>query len=190
MNPHLPRGAALALATLLLLCACRRMRPLFYTYHYEPSCLSSQYERLGRDCPLPRSIPPCPDGLGAASIEETTAQAETLLGRHINVRGNLNHGFGSCTQNTCLQGCCNTCRSSFILGTEEAIRYHDAEHRKRTLLLLDAPDLGCRGDESVICCDVEAAGQEVIARGLLQSATTTYSLHEATLCTPPAPPPP
>ncbi len=172
------------LAVLLVLLSCAHRAPPApppprSDSELESSCLSS------KGCPPSSPIPPCPEGLVSTSLGEAMAQADSLVRNRVSVRGPLRLGNGFCTLVGCNGGCCNECRASFVLGAEADVRNQDSNHRRDTTILLFGARLGCRGDESLKCCEFEASGQEVVAQGTLQLHHRYVVIEEATLCTPP-----
>jgi hypothetical protein len=75
----------------------------------------------------------------------------------------------------CTVGCCNTCDGNVVL---------DDRANPRVSLWLDAADLACQGDESQVCCGVDAQGRVVIARGSVYANGTSVSLWGVSLCVP------
>jgi len=83
--------------------------------------------------------------------------------------------------------CCNTCWAKLSLGDLD-------EPGGKSLALHNArsPDLlTCSGDESLLCCALEAQGQEVVVRGTLRripaidpDSAPSYALEDATVCAP------
>ena len=67
------------------------------------------------------------------------------------------------------RGCCNHCGAALALGGA---------------LWLTGAQLGCGGDESLICCSLDAHGQQVVARGVLRRYCNTLALEDATVCAP------
>jgi len=55
--------------------------------------------------------------------------------------------------------------------------------RARTIQL-HGREILCTGDESLMCCTVEAHGQEVIAKGILHHEGMTWSMDHLDLCVP------
>gem|GEM_PF-5433800 len=166
----------LGLVAVLALASCAPTEP-------EPpreftwSCLRDQ------GCPSRASLPPCPEGLEATSVEEAWARVgSTSNGSRVSVRGPLGVYLSLCSLVGCVPDrCCQECLTTFGMGAEAALR----ERRYGETIQLNGPGLGCHGDESLQCCTFEAAGQEVIAQGTFQKLNDTqYILADTTLCAP------
>lgn len=111
-------------------------------------------------------------------------RASDLREGRVAVRGPLNRGDGYCTLLGCGDRCCNDCAGSLALGTEAALRDKDYARTRRTTLRLSGPELGCAGDESLVCCKRDVRGQDVVAEGTLRLHGSTYILEDATVCDP------
>ncbi len=148
---------------------------------WEPYCL------VQRGCGhRPTPIPPCAAGTDARDWSDLLASGETLSGQEVHVRGLLGVGrrtFG--WNNACVRegfrACCNNEGADIVLGGATET--------------LGLPDLSCSGDESLLCCDVPAYGQVVVATGRLTRATHERSpadprwiLEDERLCVEPASP--
>ena len=138
-----------------------------------------------RGCPSPAPIEPCPAGLDATPLDVVMASAADHVGSAMRVRGPLRPGAGFCTLLWCGDACCNKCSQSLALGREDDLRAKDYARKQRTTIQLRGERVECSGDESRVCCDVEASGQEVIASGTLKLVGTTHVLEETKLCVPP-----
>jgi hypothetical protein len=124
--------------------------------------------------------------MDARDWSDLLASAETLWGQEVQVRGLL--GVGTRTfgwNNACVRegfrACCNDEGARIVLGGATET--------------LGLPDLSCSGDESLLCCDVPAYGQVVVATGRLTKAAPERSppdprwiLEDARLCAGPASP--
>jgi hypothetical protein len=148
---------------------------------WEPYCL------VQRGCGhRPTAIPPCAAGTEARDWSDLLASAENQSSQEVHVRGLLGVGrrtFG--WNNACVRegfrACCNREGADVVLGGATET--------------LGLPDLSCSGDESLLCCDVPAYGQVVVATGRLTRAThersppdPRWTLESARLCVEPASP--
>jgi len=109
---------------------------------------------------LPPALPTCDARAGVAAWTDLLARASGLLGTRIVVRGRLAVGRSHrepCSWNaTC---CPNTSRAVVVGATDL-----DADG------LLKLENLECRGDDSRLCCNVPAYGQQVRVEGTLERA--------------------
>lgn len=100
----------------------------------------------------------------------------------ITVRGPLLRSGAECTEVECELTCCNTCTSIITIGDAGSGQYVRLESASSPGLYV------CRGDESMVCCQVEARGQEVLVQGTFQAAPNTsppvYQLWVTELCAP------
>ncbi len=132
----------------------------------------------------PQALPRCDSSLKPAPMQEILDNRDTLVGKPVAVVGPLNSGAG-CTEMGCSDDnpCCNRCTGTAFLGQA-------GERGYTSLQLHDAagePLIECKGDESLLCCEVEAKGQEVVVQGTLvhtKSYPSGYALQDAVLCAP------
>jgi hypothetical protein len=124
--------------------------------------------------------------MDARDWSDLLASAESLSGQEVHVRGRLGAGrrtFG--WANACVmegfRACCNHEGARIVLGGATET--------------LGLPELSCSGDESLLCCDVPAYGQVVVATGRLTNAAPERSppdprwmLENVRLCIEPASP--
>ncbi|HEY3354581.1 MAG TPA: hypothetical protein VGQ83_15120 [Polyangia bacterium] len=144
-----------------------------------PACLKD------RGCPdQPRALAKCPADLKPLPLRDALDQRDRLVGRKVAVRGPLTSS-SACTEMACgSNACCNHCQGELVLGRPGAAGY--------TYLLLrhatDADRYRCRGDDSLVCCQLDARGQDVIARGTFardrSSTANRPLLLDAELCVP------
>jgi hypothetical protein len=117
------------------------------------------------------------------------ASGDRLLGRRIYVTGPLTRGIFALTLRKCPAGtCCNGGGAYLELTVPhecgppgEFCLHDDLAHT----LLLD--DLSCAGDESTLCCPIDAQGQTIVVRGTLRRDSGLggwYHLDSAALCAP------
>lgn len=117
----------------------------------------------------------------ATSLNELMAAPRRHADRAIALRGPLVKSGAGCTEVECEQTCCNTCTSIITVGDPAAgasVRLESTSMPGQYL---------CRGDESLVCCAVEARGQDVLAQGTFQIAAgedaPIYQLWVSDLCT-------
>jgi hypothetical protein len=139
--------------------------------NWKPSCL------VHRACPTKeQALPTCEKGKSAPRWSELQFQAESMVGKTVDVTGvlgiaptpstsNLNN---KCAPDTC----CHTLRMGMTLDGEPA-----------SLPLIG---MSCSGDDSKLCCSVPANSQTAIAHGRLINApgagAAKWQLQDATLC--------
>lgn len=163
------------LALLLVACAPRPPR-VVSSAKLEATCLRA------RGCPKAPPPPPCAADVTPLPLADVLAHRQQYDGQTIAVRGPLNVGDGACTELGCSPGgCCNRCGTSLQLGPDER-GPGSGERRAATSLQLFGT-AACRGDESLVCCDVDAHGQDVVARGVLHGGQP-WHLKPVELCTP------
>jgi hypothetical protein len=115
-------------------------------------------------------------------LADVLANRQQYDGQTIAVRGPLNIGDGDCTEIQCVpSGCCNGCGTALQLGPDFRGPGSGDRRDAETLQLFGAA--GCRGDESLVCCDVDAHGQDVVARGVWRSGHP-WHMDPVKLCTP------
>jgi hypothetical protein len=130
-----------------------------------------------RGCPQPKDPPQCDVGRRALGFAEAVKAQQSLIGQQIAVRGYLIRRHSICTSAYCGNGCCNRC--STTLGLSEVANATEAA-RASSILIGGVP--GCRGDESLQCCEVEPRGQPVVVHGTLQVHGDKMALEQAKLC--------
>jgi hypothetical protein len=119
-----------------------------------PRCLIHQGCRVAASPP-----PPCVEELPTLSVPELVQQGQTLAGQRVRVHGPLRLSLTLCTLGACLHGeCCNECTREMVLG--------EPGSSERSVRLLHPI---CRGDDSKVCCDLQASGQDVVVEGKLVS---------------------
>ncbi|MFO0608723.1 MAG: hypothetical protein U0324_36490 [Polyangiales bacterium] len=138
-----------------------------------------------RGCPAPRPLARCPQPgprvrlMERRALADVIAQRSTLVGQRVSVRGPL-RAFLGCSELACPRDvCCNACFSNLMLGAE-------ADARASITLGADRdPVLGCRGDDSGLCCGTEVPTGEVVATGTLRADPGgSLRLVGADLCAP------
>jgi hypothetical protein len=172
----------------------------------DASCL------IRRGCPKPALPPRCAADVAPVAVADVKRRLGELVdGEVMTVRGPLERVGGACTLLACYgpegvetrssgvayryrapepgkptpmptldpetfagdrvilaeNACCNGCGEMLTLGG---------------LVWLTGPQLRCSGDESLICCTVDAHGQEVVARGVVRRRGTLVELEDAALC--------
>jgi len=139
-----------------------------------------------RGCSPPQPQPrQCEAATTAIPVEQVLKAPDPLLGRQVALRGALQVGGTLMTLMMCGREmpCCN--QSS----AELAIRALGEKSLDRMVVLENeqAPrQFSCTGDDSMVCCGLDARGQEVIASGLLTrgGAPPSLRLASATVCAP------
>jgi hypothetical protein len=142
----------------------------------DPQC------QLARGCPTPATPLPCPADLAPLALDELMVHPRDYADHDVVVHGPLVRGDKSCTFSGCSNSCCNHCGAFLQLG--QSTPGESYVHHRATTIEIPGP-LGCGGDETLMCCGVDAHGQEVIARGRLHLQGMTWLLEQLTLCTPP-----
>jgi hypothetical protein len=134
--------------------------------------------------PAAAAVPPCADGSSVkpVSLSALLADPRAHADKAIAVEGPLIKNGAGCTEKACELTCCNTCTSIITLGDAGSDEHVRLESAATPGLYL------CRGDESLVCCQVQAGGQTVIAQGTFQIAPNTtppvYQLWVSELCAP------
>ena len=113
------------------------------------------------------------------SVEDILSDPATYAGP-VAVRGHIRAEGDICTELGCsdLNACCNSCGSVLLLTD-------GADGDLQIVSSPDAPiNVGCVGDESLICCSVPTDGRELVITGsLMVDGDYIYlSAHDA--CTP------
>ncbi|MFH0902740.1 MAG: hypothetical protein V2A73_19080 [Pseudomonadota bacterium] len=138
-------------------------------------------------CPVPAAAGSCLAQTEVLPFTAVLAEADKWLGQMISVRGPLRQTTSFCTTEVCAKGeCCNTCEAALALSDGDVSSPLGAPG---AILLVNDGDsvrYSCRGDDSLVCCGIDARGQEVIAVGILEAAANpgTYQLGEAAVCAP------
>ncbi|MET0792707.1 MAG: hypothetical protein ABW061_14395 [Polyangiaceae bacterium] len=147
--------------------------------NWNASCL------MHRACPFKeQAVPTCETGKGAARWSELQLQADSLLGKTVDVKGGLGlapiQGTSNQTTKCAADSCCHALRMAITIDGDP--------------IALPLVGLSCAGDDSKLCCSVPANGQTVIAHGRLAKAPgkglSKWQLEDVTLCEPEAPQPP
>jgi hypothetical protein len=145
-----------------------------------PSC------GINRSCTTPAAnLPPCDaDGGSAESWSQLQARADTLIGKSIRVAGPLILGERSRNRGSKPIPSHNLVARSTRCEPGECCRHDpwraaiDGGER-----ILELESLECAGDDSRLCCNVPAFGQEVSASGILrQHNGTGWLLSSPQLC--------
>jgi hypothetical protein len=132
-------------------------------YRWDEGCL------IHRPCKGPfYDLPPCPRDI-KTSILPVAAALPPGIEIPVRVAGRLQFGEGGVTMRGCGAGwayqwdapehCCNKSWLETILVGERSPSF-------------ELPNLGCQGDESRVCCNVVAAGQRVVATGVMRLLTS------------------
>lgn len=128
------------------------------------------------------AVPPCAgdSAVRPISLSALLANPRAHADKAIAVTGPLVKNGAGCTEKACELTCCNTCTAIITLGhagADEHVRLESAAMPGQYV---------CRGDESMVCCPIEARGQTVIAQGTFQIAPGTtppvYQLWVSELC--------
>jgi hypothetical protein len=161
----------------LLVAACGSRHPrIVSSPNLEATCLRS------RGCPKAPPPPPCAADVTPLALADVLAHRQSYDGQTIVVRGPLNVRDGMCTELGCSPGgCCNQCGTALQLGRDERGLGSGERRVATSLQLFGAP--ACRGDESLVCCAVDAHGQDSVARGVLRSGDP-WHMKPVELCTP------
>jgi len=137
----------------------------------------------------PASIEPCPDdesdvnpGNRLLTLDQVLASPQDYAGKVIALHGSLMKSGAGCTEMACEQTCCNRCTAIVTIGDPQTGRYVRLESRS------DPGLYRCVGDESLVCCQADARGQDVVVRGTFQVAAgmtpAIYQLWATELCVP------
>jgi hypothetical protein len=119
---------------------------------------SLHWKLVKRGCSVvPVAVTPCAAEVHARDWAELLAEAPTLVGKTVHVRGPLGVGPTFSTLKGCLGGtgraCCNSTDGAVVIGGAS-----------KTLAL---EGFYCSGDDSEVCCNAPAYGHSVIASGKL-----------------------
>jgi hypothetical protein len=112
--------------------------------------------RIHQPCEAVRSLPRCPPEWAASRLRDSVSESE---GGQV-VSGKLGFPDAFITQVGCESSsrwqriCCNDFSKPAVLIAEDGTYF-------------GLTGLGCFGDESGSCCNVDASGQKVIARGVV-----------------------
>jgi hypothetical protein len=114
--------------------------------------------QINRPCRQDAIPPPrCTEDLPTMSVPDLLVRGDALLGQAVRVRGPLSVREAGCTAAECFPGqCCNECTGGLVVG--------DPESSRRSVLLRHLP---CHGDDSKVCCGMQAVGQEIVVVGKL-----------------------
>jgi hypothetical protein len=117
-----------------------------------------------------RALDPCAPGRDAEAWSTLATRAERFTDPQVSVKGQLVMSEAAfSTAVGCAKGhCCNRRRAKIVLAGPP----YD----------LELVGLGCRGDESRLCCALSARGEEVIASGRLRYETGRLVLESPQLC--------
>ena len=144
--------------------------------------------KIHEPCAPARPLARCSPDLAPIDAGAIGAAAPVSVGEALAVRGALALTFGITHGRACryqrddVQVCCEVVRASALVVSGVAL---PSEPRRRGIEL---ERLGCTGDESRVCCDVPAHGQNVVAAGRLAKSGLPspfgirWSLTEVTLC--------
>jgi hypothetical protein len=117
------------------------------------------------------TLPHCPADSAAEQWSiPYAAKAEHFTDPHVAIRGHLlpTSGFFSSAVACGVGRCCNGTRVDIVLEGPPSD--------------LELTGFGCAGDESRLCCNVMADGQEVIATGELRYSSGSWWLDKVSLC--------
>ena len=141
---------------------------------WSPSC------QVHRACAAEQTLKACEPDQKAPRWSDLQFQAEALLGKTVDVQGELGlSAAGTVPSNTpCAPGtCCHSLHMNMTLTGEPTS--------------LPLVGLSCTGDDSKLCCTVPATGRRTIARGRLAKAAgnglAKWQLEKVTLCEIPPP---
>ncbi len=125
---------------------------------------------------------------GAVTLEALFSGEGPVDGARAVVEGPLRQESALCTQLGCspIDSCCNGCGSG--LGLAERGDFDLSEPGDLSLRgQIDGVELACGGDDSLVCCPIQAAGQRVRATGTIREAGVSvdgplFSLQIEALC--------
>lgn len=127
---------------------------------------------------------PCEGDVASARVTLDTLFADPAahVGKQLALIGPLVKRGAECTEGACERTCCNTCTSVVTIGDADSGRYVH-------LVSAETPGLYlCRGDESLLCCQFEADGRQVVAQGAFEMTRgvtpPVYQLFVTELCAP------
>lgn len=127
--------------------------------------------RIHRACGVtPRTLPRCEPGQASEVWSTLPGRAEHFTDPHVSVKGRLVMSDGAIsTAVSCAKGqCCNGRYAQLVLaGPPYDLELHG---------------LGCGGDESRLCCELSALGEEVIATGVMSYSNGRLLLTSPELC--------
>lgn len=132
-----------------------------------------------RGCPTFAVLPKCEPGLQTKPLAEVLENRNQLLGQKLSVRGPLHQSAG-CTEKGCPDDypCCNHCRGEISLGkVSSTYTYLSLKNSDAAV----AESFVCQGDDTLVCCQYPADGEEVVVTGTLVSG---FGLDGAQLCAP------
>jgi hypothetical protein len=132
-----------------------------------------------RGCPTFAVLPKCEPGLQTKPLAEVLENRNQLLGQKLAVRGPLHQSAG-CTEKGCPDDypCCNHCQGEISLGkVSSTYTYLSLKNSDAAV----AETFKCGGDDTLVCCQYPADGEEVVVTGTLVSG---FGLDGAQLCAP------
>jgi hypothetical protein len=127
---------------------------------------------IHRPCEDIKPLPPCPHDMKPLTLPIPTTVQQTTMPLSIAGRVRLGDGIRHLVRCpfSADQSCCNHDWTKAVLVSEDGSG-------------VELPNIGCFGDESRLCCNVDAKEQMVVATGVMRIAGRSWFFRdEVTLC--------